>query len=552
MAQPIVQVNVSIQEAPSPDSLQKSYALVSQGGTTSAPGTITLLTQPSSLTPFLTIPKAITTLTQATGTATATATAAHGFTVGDPVPLTIAGSAIAAYNGTFICTITTTTEFTYAIASGTATPATGTITYIPAETAELKAMVSTWFGQNANTAVYVLELGAGNVNDGVAFLSAWITANPNGIAYPNGFWGFYGYVVPRHWDANTNFLALAATFEAPTAKTYFWVTTTLSTYSAYTPLYKCIEPLIESPILDVYQANALTAISYSGGIVTATTTTAHGVSPGAWFQISGCVPIGYNGWWQAQAGTTGSTLVYNVTSAPGAESVLGTLVGNLYANAGISSTEFTIAAAANRAASFDQSAMVPPFQNGFLFGVTPFPTMGMSALLATLAAANISVAGTGAQGGLSDATLQSGLTADGNTFNWWYAIDAANVNTNLAITNAVINGSNTDVAPLYDNQQGIDTLQGVGASALSALISCGCIFGTLLQTELPAATFAKNSNNGLYDGFCVINAVPFLSYYTLNPGDYKIGRYAGFAVSMAPQQGFQNIVINLMATQFVG
>jgi hypothetical protein len=552
MAQPIVQVNVSIQEAPSPDSLQKSYALLSQGGTSTAPGTITLLTQPSSLTPFVTITKALSTLTQAAGLATATATAAHGFTVGDTVPLTIAGATPVAYNGTFVCTITTTTAFTFAIASGTTTPATGTITYIAAETAELKAMTSTWFGQNANTPVYVLELGPGNVNDGVAFLSAWIIANPNGIAYGNGFWGFYGYVVPRHWDANTNFLALAATFQAPTLKTYFWVTTTLSTYSVYTPLYKCIEPLIESPVLDVFPANALTAISYTGGVVTATTTTAHGVSPGAWFQISGCLPIGYNGWWQAQAGTTGSTLVYNSTVADGSETTLGTLVGNLYANAGISTTEFSIAAAANRAASFDQSTMVPPFQNGFLFGVTPFPTMGMSALLTTLADANISVVGTAAQGGLSTATLQSGLTADGNTFNWWYAIDAANVNTNLAITNAVINGSNTNVAPLYDNQQGINTLQAVAASALSALISCGCIFGTLLQTELPAATFAANSNAGLYDGYCVINAVPFSNYYALNPGDYKIGRYAGFAVSMAPQQGFQNIVFNIQATQFVG
>lgn len=551
MAQPIVQVNVSIQEAPSPDSLQKSYALLSQGGTSTAPGTITLLTQPSSLTPIVTIPKAVTSATQTTGVATITTTAAHGFTVGDTVPLTLAGFTPAAYNGTFLCTITGAEAFTFPL-SGSPGAASVEGTYIEAETAELKAMVSTWFGQNANASVYVLELGPGNVNDGVAFLSAWITANPNGIAYPNGFWGFYGYLVPRHWDANTNFLALAATFEAPTAKTYFWVTTTLSTYSAYTPLLKCIVPLIESPTLDVFQANALTAISYSGGVVTATTTTAHGVAVGSWFQISGCVPIGYNGWWQAQAGTTGSTLVYNSATTIGAESALGTLVGNLYANVGIPSTEFSIAAAVNRAASFDQSSMVPPFQNGFLFGVTPFPTMGMSALLATLANANISVVGTAAQGGLSTATLQSGLTADGNTFNWWYAIDAANVNTNLALTNAVINGSNTNVAPLYDNQQGINTLQSVGASALSALISCGCIFGTLMQTELPDATFSANSNAGLYNGFCVINAVPFSNYYALNPSDYKIGRYAGFAVSMAPQQGFQNIVFNISATQFVG
>jgi hypothetical protein len=72
-------------------------------------------------------------------------------------------------------------------------------------------------------------------------------------------------------------------------------------------------------------ANALTAISWSGGLVTATTTTAHGVQVGQPVEISGVTPSGYNGTYKAASGTTGSTLVYALTANPGTETGLGTL-----------------------------------------------------------------------------------------------------------------------------------------------------------------------------------------------------------------------------------
>ena len=55
----IVQVNVSITSAPLPETLQETGAFVSLGGTNTAPGTITPLTQFSDLTPFLAAPLAI-------------------------------------------------------------------------------------------------------------------------------------------------------------------------------------------------------------------------------------------------------------------------------------------------------------------------------------------------------------------------------------------------------------------------------------------------------------------------------------------------------------
>ena len=118
----IVRVNVTETQAPSPDTLQAAGAMLSQGGTNTSPGTKTLLTQSASLTPYLAVPKAVTSLAQTGGLATCTATAAHGFPIGSTLWLVIAGATYAAYNGTFLCHVTTTSAFTYAVPSGTTSP----------------------------------------------------------------------------------------------------------------------------------------------------------------------------------------------------------------------------------------------------------------------------------------------------------------------------------------------------------------------------------------------------------------------------------------------
>jgi tyrosinase len=69
--------------------------------------------------------------------------------------------------------------------------------------------------------------------------------------------------------------------------------------------------------------NPLTAISWSNGSVTATTTTAHGVQVGDLFQIVGVVPTSYNGRFTARTGMTGNTLVYALATNPGQATVLG-------------------------------------------------------------------------------------------------------------------------------------------------------------------------------------------------------------------------------------
>lgn len=68
----------------------------------------------------------VSTLTRSGSTATATTATAHGLATGDRA--TIAGADQAAYNGTFVITVTGATTVTYAVTGTPATPATGTIT----------------------------------------------------------------------------------------------------------------------------------------------------------------------------------------------------------------------------------------------------------------------------------------------------------------------------------------------------------------------------------------------------------------------------------------
>jgi hypothetical protein len=88
------------------------------------------------------------------------------------------------------------------------------------------------------------------------------------------------------------------------------------------------------PFVAAYGANVITAASWAntnGGQVTFTTTTAHGVVVGDYFNISGMTPAGYNGSYIAQTGTTGSTLIgiatpVQQTVTPGTATGFGTLV----------------------------------------------------------------------------------------------------------------------------------------------------------------------------------------------------------------------------------
>ena len=387
MSNPIVTVNVSQVVAPAPSTLQKQGAFISQGATNTSPGTKSLLTQYSDLATLLTGAKALTSISWSGGVATGTTTAPHGYAQSENVELTIVGASPAAYNGTFLCTITGASTFTYPLIGNPGGSSTAGV-YTEEDVAELVAMATTFFAQGRQQAVTVLELGEGSVDDGVAFLTTWIGQNPN---------TFYSYLVPRIWDSVASYLAFLANFNATNAKTYFFTTTTLQNYGNYTSLMKCVVAMVEAPKYGVWAANALTGLVYGAGsgsgVVTATTTTNHGVLPGQYFKLSGNSPAGWNGWFLALQGTTGSNLEFNVPSSIGAESVLGTLVQSQYASAGVTATEFSLAAAFWVSLNYKPSSTnkVTPYNLAYLFGVTPFPTDGNASLLSTLNAADINI-----------------------------------------------------------------------------------------------------------------------------------------------------------------
>lgn len=460
MVNQIVTVNVSQNIPPAPSTLQRTGAILSKGGTNTAPGTLSLITQISDLTPLVPTPKALSSLTWAStsgGTVTGTTAAPHGWTNGDIVGLTIAGAAPTGYNGNFLGTITGASTFTYPLTSNPGSETVpGTVTL--GDVAELSSQIGTFFAQGSNLSIYVLELGETTATEGVAYLTTWIAANPGRI---------YSYLVPRSWDANAAFLTLLTGFNNTTSKTYFFITTTAGTYTQYTSLMKCAFTLVEA--------------------------------------------------------------------------------------SGIPATEFSCAAPFWVTLNYNPGSTnkVTPLAFSFLFGVTPYPTPGNAALLASLKAANVNVVGTGAEGGISNTILFWGHLMDGNPFNYWYSVDWLNITGEQALANAVINGSNNPLAPLLYDQQGINSLQDTLTGVVQNGVGYGLGIGTPDQTALPAAQFAANFEAGAYLGQLVVNAEPFLIYTSENPSDFGIGKYAGFAVTWTPGRGFEQIIVNISVTNFV-
>lgn len=458
MANQIVVINVSQTVAAAPSTLQQTGALLSQGGTTGAANSLTLLTQSSSLTAILTVPLSNSTITWAAGVVTVTTSVVHGLTSGQVYYLTIAGSTPTGYNGTYACTITGNTTFTYALASN---PGSNTApgTWVSSTRGELQQMVNTHFAQGSNVPIYVLELGPSSVTAGVALLTTWLS---------NNLLQVYSICVPREWDANAAFLALIPLYQSTTSLLYFYVTTTTATYTNYTSQMKNVIWAIEAP--------------------------------------------------------------------------------------SIPATEFTIVSMMWQELAANPSSVnkVAPFAFRFLVGVTSYPLTGNQTLFSQLKAAGGNWVGTGAQGGIPNQNIWLwGTTADGNPLNYWYAIDWLQINANLQISNAVINGSNNGQNPLYLNQPGINTLQAVGARVLSSAVTFGLLLGTVVQSELNGTAYSTALAIGTFAGQAVINAVPFASYYLVSPSDYATGTYNGLSCTVTPLRGFTAITFFINVTNIV-
>ncbi|MCX7898482.1 MAG: hypothetical protein N2444_00065 [Methylocystis sp.] len=548
----IVTVNVAQQLAPIPSTLQKMGCLVSQGGTALSKFQFAFLTQLSDLGLILATPAAISGITWLSGVATVTAAAPHGLTVGQTVWVDIQGAAPAAYNGSYLATVTTSTQFTFVKPSNPGALVTAG-TWAPRSVAELDQMASTFFAQGYQQGVYVLELGKGSVAEGVAALGQYLTANPN-TAYMPGLQGyFYSYLVPRAWDAHPDFLALAAEYQATTKRTYFFVTTTLATHAAYSNLQKAVFALVETPNVPALpSAIAISSGSWTAGRVTLNAPGAT-IAVGQWFKIQGATPAAYNGWKKAVEGTSGATIVFEEAADPGTLTTPGSIAPSYFASSPPPSTEFTAASALWATLNYSPSDTnkTPPLAFTYVYGVTPWPPNGAGAIQNELKTANTNFIGTGAEGGISNAALFWGRLKDGKPFNYWYAADWVAINTDIDVANAVINGSNTPINPLYYNQNGIDRLQAVIAGVIQRAVTFGLVLFQPKQTALTGPELTEALATNKFAGYSVVNAVPFIPYSINNPSDYADGRYTGFSVTFTPLRGFEAITINLVVSQFV-
>jgi hypothetical protein len=146
--------------------------------------------------------------------------------------------------------------------------------------------------------------------------------------------------------------------------------------------------------------------------------------------------------------------------------------------------------------------------------------------------------------------IVDGLMCDGNPLNYWYSVDWMQINVDLQVSNAVINGSN-QVPPLYYNQSGINRLDIVAQRIAGQGVSYGLALGPVNSYQLSSADFNTLLASGKAPLGVITNAVPFASYTTLNPLDYPLGQYSGLSVSYTPARGFQTITFNINVSNFV-
>ena len=425
----IVNVSVTQQVASAPSTLQRTGAIVSQGGTTLASGTTQLLTSVSGLNSILSGAITLSAMTWSANVVSATTATPHGIPNGQIVSAIITGVTPSGYNGTYQITSTGANTFTYALSvnPGSSTVQ-GAVTL--SDVSELVAQVTTYFAQGTGNAVYVLELGTGSPAAGVTALEAYI-ANPTVK--------FYSYLLPAQWDVETTAPTMARLYVSTTSELYFYVTTTTATYTNWTGI-KSVFATLQTPTAPVTEFDAA-----------------------AMFAI---------------------TLAYN----PGSTN------------------------------------LASPLEYTFLYGVTPYSTL-TNAQQTSLSAAGVNWVGTGAQGQISNTLIQTGSFMDLNPFNYWYCVDWLSINVSIALSAAIINGSNTPTNPLYYNQAGINTLQKVA----QATVNSGISFGLILS---PATVYA----------------VSFQTYITENPSNYAAGIYNGLSCTFVPLRGFTSITIYLTAS----
>lgn len=225
----IVNINVSVINPPKPSQLLKSGAMISVGGTTLNAGEYQLLTSKNDLAAIATPAFDISSIAWAANVVTVTLSDPHGWTTGDQIPVVVSGVTPSGYNGSFTATAASATTFTYPLATN---PGAETVLGVvkTVSSIELTQMNSAFWAQGTNRAVYVLELGGVTAVNAIGALADFIDED---IALGNTYQTFFSYLVPREWDSEATFKTLTGLYTSPGSLVYFFVTTTIATYSSW-------------------------------------------------------------------------------------------------------------------------------------------------------------------------------------------------------------------------------------------------------------------------------------------------------------------------------
>ena len=171
------------------------------------------------------------------------------------------------------------------------------------------------------------------------------------------------------------------------------------------------------------------------------------------------------------------------------------------------------------------ASALPPLAYRYLFGVTPWAQQGNVTAIQTALTGFANLVLTGAEGGISTATLFRGTTMDGEQGAFWYGVDYFRTQVKQALAAAIINGSNSN-PPLLYNQAGINTLLAVANRIAANAVAYGC-----------AQAIS-------------VTATPFYTYTQANPSDYAAGIYNGLSATLTGVSGFLTITFNLDAVAF--
>jgi hypothetical protein len=216
--------------------------------------------------------------------------------------------------------------------------------------------------------------------------------------------------------------------------------------------------------------------------------------------------------------------------------------------------EFTLAGMFYWAMQYRATAItrVAPMCFKYIYGVTPYPLVNNGPFLVSLKNNFVNYIQTGAEGGINFTNIYQGVTADGfDYFNWWWTIDWVQLQVNIDLSNAIINGSNNPLAPLYYSQNGINFLQTVLVGTMQSGSEYGLVNGLIVATQYDSPSLSQQIQLGTFAGQCDVNAVPFPAYTAQNPDDYGRGEYDGLSALFIPARGFVHILVSVVATDIV-